>query len=492
MPFLIEDITAVVIILVLLILLGNGVLIGLALVRRQRRERYFQRIDDLRRRYGPVLSSVLSGKTEYERGLALLRTVSGLDRDYVLEQLLLGKDPQPGEVPILRRLCEDLGLVKVWQRNLRGDFDISSLRDALGRPEGVLQRVGRLSFLLRARAAENLATIHHQPSWPLLVRALDDPHPDVQAVAVRALSIIAEPQSLPALLKRMEQAVLEPGSHVSLRAVKAALVSLPLAQSGGLLPYLKHQHRRVRFLATDVIRERAELRAAAEEAFVLAPAVFPRELAEVFLTELCFDENADVRARAAPVIAHLEDPRATPVLVTLLEDTQWFVRLHTVRALAKRKYLPQAAALSRRLTDSHWMVREAAARALLTFGRVGVDQLSVHFLSTQDRYSREQIADEMQRAGLIPSLLAEYEREGESRESRVIAQLAEMGKTSYLMTLVRSSDRDLRRRFLADFGVNPDPEVRGWVKQVAAEETDPELRALARTSLDVPGRRGGA
>lgn len=491
MPFLIEDITAVVIILVLLILLGNGILIGLTIVRRQRRERYFQRIDDLRRRYGPVLTGVLNGTTDYERGVALLQSVSGLDRDYVLEQLLLGKAPQPSEVPVLRRLCEDLSLVKVWQRSLRGHFDVGSLRDAFGRPEGVLQRVGRLSFLLRARAAENLATIRYQPSWPLLVEALDDPHPDVQAVAVRALSIIAEPQSLAALVKRMEKAVLAPGTRISLRAVKSALVSLPLHQSGGLLASLKHGHRRVRFLATDVIRERVELKAATEEDFGLAPPAFPHELAEVFLTQLCFDENPDVRARAAPVIAYLEDPRATPVLVTLLEDTQWFVRLHTVRALAKRKYLPQAAALSRRLTDSHWMVREAAARALLVFGRVGVDQLSAHFLSTQDRYSREQIADEMQRAGLIPTLLAEYGRGDESRESRVIAQLAEMGKTSYLMTLVRSSDRDLRRRFLTNFGANGDAGIRAWVKQVAAEETDPELRALARTSLDGPGRRGG-
>ncbi len=492
MPILIEHISAVVIALVLLILLANGVLIALTIVRRQRRERYFQRIDGLRARFGPVIAGVLAQKIDYQSGLALLREISGLDRDYVLEQLSMGREPRPAEVPILRQLCQDLGLVQVWQRQLAGRFDVASMRDALNRPEGVLQRVGRLSFLLRARSAGYLGTIRHQPSWPLLVKALDDPHTDVQGVAVRALSAIAEPQSFSALVNRLNEAVLNPASRVSLRSVKSALISFPLRQATGLLPCLTHAHRRIRFLATDIIREMVEGKAAAEEDFALPPAAWAPELTETFLTRLCFDENPDVRARAAPVIAYLGDTRSTPVLLTLLDDTQWFVRLHTLHALAKRKYLPQAAEISRRLTDPHWMVREAAARALLVFGRVGVDQLSVHFLSTQDRYSREQIADEMQRAGLIPTLLAQY-AEGASRETQVLGLLAQMGKTSYLLTLLKaSSDRSLRKKFLENFGGNADSQIKAWVRQLATQETDPELRALAQSSAGISGRRGGA
>jgi HEAT repeat protein len=492
MPILIEHISAVVIALVLLILLANGVLIALTIVRRQRREKYFQRIDGLRARFGPVIAGVLARKIDYQPGLALLQEISGLDRDYVLEQLSMSRDPTPAEVPILRQLCEDLGLVQVWQRHLAGRFDVASIRDALSRPEGVLQRVGRLSFLLRARSAEYLGTIRHQPSWPLLVQALGDPHPDVQGVAVRALAAIAEPQSFSALVNRLNEAVLNPASRVSLRSVKSALISFPLRQAAGLLPCLKHAQRRIRFLATDIIREMVERTAAAEEDFALPPAVWVPELTETFLTRLCFDENPDVRARAAPVIAYLADTRSTPVLLTLLDDSQWFVRLHTLRALAKRKYLPQAAEICRRLTDPHWMVREAAARALLVFGRVGVDQLSVHFLNTQDRYSREQIADEIQRAGLIPTLLAQY-AEGASRETQVVGLLAQMGKTSYLLSqLEASADRSLRKKFLENFGQNADPQIKAWVKQLATQETDPELRALAQNSAGTSGRREGA
>jgi HEAT repeat protein len=484
MPFLIEHVTEVVFAILIALLLGNGFLIAIAITRRQRREKYFQRIDELRQQYHPVITGLLAGQLDYQRGLETLKGISGLDRDFILEQLCLEKPPAPTQVPILRRLCEDLGLVKTWQRYLTGEFSVATFRDALSRPEGLLQRVGRLSFLLRAKSAENLGTILHQPSWPLLIKALDDPHTDVQSVALRSLAAIAEPQSFLTLVERLHEVVLKPSTRLSLRSVKTALVSFPLKQAPDLRGSLRHSHRRIRFLATDIIREMVERQAASDEDFVLEPKVFPAELAEFFLTQLCFDENADVRARTAPVIAYLPDPRSVPVLLTLLEDSQWFVRLHAVRALAKRKFLPQAADIARRLTDPNWMVRGAAAQTLLGFGQLGINQLLDHFLSTQDRYSREQIADEMQRAEIIPTLLTQYANAADGKESQVIEQLAQMGKTSYfIFVLVNTDDRNLRKKFLEGFGRNPDLQIQAWVKELATRESDAELRALAQASI---------
>jgi len=485
MPFFIEHLTEFVLAIIFAVLLGTGALVATAIARRQRRERYFQRIDELRQRYSPVISSLLTQKIEYERGREVLKGISGLDRHFVLEQLCLERKPTPEQVPILRRLCEDLGLVHLWQERLTGKVSATSLRDVLVRPEGILERVGRLRFLLRAKAADNLGTIQHRPSWPLLVRALEDPHLDVQAVAVRSLAIIQEPESFGALLERLQAVVLKPAlTRISLRSLKTALVSFPLKQAVGLVGSLAHSNRRIRFLATDIIREMVERLAAWEEDFVLEAKVFPAELADFFLTQLCFDENPDVRARAAPVVAYLTDPRATPVLLTLLEDSQWFVRLHAVRALAKRKYLPQAPHVARRLTDTHWMVREAAGRTLLVFGRVGTEQLVNHFLATEDRYSREQIADEMQRAGLIPGLLTEYATQREGREDQVIEQLLSMGKTSYMVAVLHhSSDRILRQKFLTNFGRQPDPQIQAWVHHLAQRESDAGLKTLAEATI---------
>ncbi len=493
MPFLIENIYGVVSAIIIFVLLGTGALVIMTIARRQRREKYFQRIDELRQRYSPVIASLLTQKIEYERGLEILRGISGLDRDHVLEQLCLEKRPTPDQVPLVRRLCDDLGLVKLWVLRLGGGLDVASIRDAIGRPEGIIQRVGKLSFLSRAKAADNLGIIKHQPSWRLLVKALADPHPDVQAVAVRSLASIQEPESFSALVAKLQEIVHKPSETLSLRTLKTALVSFPLSQMIALLPSLRHTHRRVRFFATDVIREVVERQAAWEEDFVLDAKNFPAELTESFLEQLGFDENPDVRARSAAVIAHLADARSTPVLLTLLEDTQWFVRMHTVRALAKRKFLSQAPQVARRLTDSHWTVRESAARTLLVFGRVGSEQLAQHFLSTQDRYSREQIADEMQRAGLVPTLSAQYAAEREGASTRVIDLLVQMGKTSYLIWAIENNpDREVRKKFLVHFGEETDPHIRTWVSHVASTDLDPALRTLAGELIRIPEPRGGS
>ena len=490
MPVLIEHIYEIVSAIVMVVLLGTGALVILAIGRRQRRERFFRRMDDQRQRYGPIIASILSEKVEYARGLELLRSISGVDRDYVLEALCLEKKPTAEQVPILRKLCADLGLVKLWQVRLSGKIDATSLRDAFGRPEGLIQRIGRLNFLLRAKAADNLGVVQHHASWPLLVKALEDPHPDVQAVAVRSLAVIQEPECFGPLIERLHHVVMKGTSPLSLRSIKTALVSFPLKYMVRLLPSLKHAHRRVRFLATDIIREVVERQAAWEEDFSLDAKNTGDDLREIFLDQIAFDENPDVRARAAAVISYLADPRSTPVLLTLLEDGQWFVRLHAVRALAKRKFLSQAPQVARRLTDSHWMVREAAARALLVFGRVGSDALIEHFLSTEDRYSREQIADEIQRAGLVPALLAQYGAERDSSEP-VIDMLVQLGKTSYLVwALENSPDLSVRKKFLVSYGRELDPQVQGWIAHVATTDIDPALRTLAGELTHIPMRRG--
>jgi len=479
MPFLIERVTEVVFTIVVVVLLGTGALIGLAVARRQRREQYFQRIDQIRERFGPVAAALLSERIEYQRGLDALKSISGLDRLYMLELLLVAKPPPPDQIPILCQACEDLGLVKLWQRELSGQITPASLAS----PQGILTRVSRLHFLVRAKAAENLGIIRHKESWPLLVKALDDPHADVQTVAARALAVIGEPESFPMLLNRLKRVVLDSSDRLSLRTVKSAAVSFPLKQADELLPLLEAANGRLRFQSVDILREMVEREAAREEEFQLDRHNFSPELTELFVTKLCFDENPDARARSARALSYLFDQRATLALMTLLEDPQWFVRLHAVRSLAKRKFLSQADAIGKRLTDSHWMVREAAARTLMVFGRAGLDQLTRHFLETQDRYSREQIADEMQRAGLLPSLLAQYASEPKGDEVEVFRQLSGMGKTSYLIsTLTSSSDRSLKKKFLLDLGAHPDPQIKTWVRQLAARETDLELRSLA-TSL---------
>jgi HEAT repeat protein len=282
--------------------------------------------------------------------------------------------------------------------------------------------------------------------------------------------------------------ILDPDdSRLAFRTVKSAVVSFPLSQAVVLESSLRHQHRRIRFLCTDVIREMVEKEAEGHPDFYLDPGNFAPSLIELFLNTQSLDENPDVRARAAPVIAYLRDPRAVPVLLGLLDDPEWFVRLHTVRALAKPRFGGQLLQIAGRLADPRWIVREGAVRTLLSFGDAGTAVLYDYFLASEDRYSREQIADEWQRAGVIPTLLGHYAQQAQSRERQVIEQLAHMGKTSYIIgLLLGSSDPALRKKFVQDFGRHSDRQIQSWVAWLATHELDPEVKALAQA------RRGEA
>jgi HEAT repeats/HEAT repeat len=492
MPFLIENVTKVVLALFVLALMGNFFLIGVVFLRRWRRQKYFSRVDGLRERYGPTIAGVISGRSVYPDGLDELRQISSPDRLFILEQLCLEKKPTPEEEPLLGRLCEDLGLVKVWQQRLMGQIDQASLREALINPQGLLRRVKFLHFLIRSKSAENLGLIRHEPSWPLLVKALEDPNPDIQMVAVRALAAIHHPGGFLPLAEQLHKAVLETTSSLSVRALKTALVSFPLRNVKYLKPSLRHPEPRIRFLATDIIREMVEREASGKPDFQLDRKNFDDETAGILLKDLPFDGNPDVRARAAPVIACLADPRAASTLFSLLEDSVWFVRLHAVRSLARHRFLPAGDRISKALTDPNWRVREAAVRTLRGFGRPGLDLLTSHFLATRDRYSREQVADEFQRAGLIPELLARCSETGNGRETAVLRNMAEMGKTSYMISVLEEGEGKgkLRKSFIRQFGRYPDPQIHQWVERVAVKEADFDVRSLAQQALAATPQHG--
>ena len=113
-------------------------------------------------------------------------------------------------------------------------------------------------------------------------------------------------------------------------------------------------------------------------------------------------------------------------------------------------------------------------------------------LKTQDRYTKEQIADAFQRAGLLPTLLVQYAKNGDGIETRVLEQLVHMGKTSYMVAvLANGSDERLRGKFLENFGRHTDPQIRSWVAGMATHEPDLELRHKAvNIALGLPQMGG--
>src|SRR5208282_5047896 len=172
-----------------------------AMVRRWHQDRFDRRIKGLCVHYALTPATLLEGKYSAQ-SLASLRILPLSSIELLLEPLLLKCASAPALATVLEELCLELGLIDVWQRRILDQFGHVSLRAALSNLDGLLHFIPRLRFFLRAQSARNLGLLRHQPSWPILVKALDDPHPDVQQVAVRSLAVIAEPQSFPVLLGR--------------------------------------------------------------------------------------------------------------------------------------------------------------------------------------------------------------------------------------------------------------------------------------------------
>ena len=433
-----------------------------AMVRRWHQDRFDRRVKSLCIHYAPTPATLLEGKYSAQC-LASLRTLPLSSLELLLEPLLLKCVSSPALATVLEKLCLELGLIDVWQRRILDQFGPISLRAALASPDGLLHLLPRLHFFLRAQSARNLGLLRHQPSWPILVKALDDPHPDVQQVALRSLAALREPRSFPALLDRMRKTVTENHSCLSLYSLKAAMARFPLSQAPQLLPSLRHPHPRVRSAAAEILLEMAKGEPDGKPALFQYQSLFERELAT-----LTSDADPEVRTLAAEVIAHLDRALSSVVLRQVLQDPQWSVRREALQTLAQRPGLLPMVEVQGLLSDPHGMVRQAALRALLAYGREGVSKLYDHFLVTGDAAMREEIVEELQHSGLFLSLLQNYGESPGNLETQVVERLVATGATRYLnAALSNSSGRQLLQILFEKLGDGREPKMQAWARLCA-------------------------
>lgn len=402
------------------------------------------------------IEDVLDGSADYQAGLLQLRNHPGNARRAVLDQLALtDAHADPKRVATLGALCTDLGLLAEWRRQLSRNSSGGLISRVTRRGLALIERIPSLSFVARAEAAERLGLIGDRRSWPLLAKALDDPNLAVRSVAARALGRIHAPASFPMLMGKLRDAAMGGDRNVSLRSLKMTLASFPLIYASDLGDMLQHRHPRVRFVAADLVAAMIERSRDEARPWYLPHDPLLDPVGDIFLTELISDPNPDVRARAADVIAHLDDDRALPALLILLDDAEWFVRLHAVRDLAECASVPLEP-LGARLTDPNWRVREAAAQALSAQGRRGIRFLLAHFSTTNDRYSREQVAEHIERLGLIPSLVAAFGDPSAETETQFIEGMVRLGRTASFRAALENAPEFKRAEVLAKLQKNGD------------------------------------
>jgi HEAT repeat protein len=480
---LLEDLTTLVLWLLFTVVTVNLVFLCFLFYRRISHNRYYIGKDAARERYRPVVDDFAEKRLTVDAAAALLQdATSEAERD-ALEEMLLAVAKDDNTVRVTELLFA-IGFVERWariafgrkraQELIRHSLRSDKTRVTVGVRKGYLNFVRRIRLfsVARALAVDHLGRLAPDFSIVFSAEALHDPGTDVRQVAIYAMGQHRHPAVIPLLLRELEKAIAA-GNDVSLRTTKSTLICYRLEDLYHFVPYLSHPNWRLRFFVVDTVREIAN-RAAKDT--ILNKNDFSAEIYEAFLQKVAGDKYPDVRARGAAVIGHFGDTRALQALRQLLRDDNEFVRLHAVRACADRRYAEIIPDLVKRMADPRWRVREAAAKALTTFGVTGVDELYKYFVGTTDQYSSEQISEEIQRAGLTQDLVAALVSEKDAELAAVVCQkMAILGKTSLLNSAMLSPgvSPEARLQLMEALSTAPTDDFMQHLAQIRAADVGP-------------------
>ena len=479
-----DPVTQLAFTIVVSVVMGTFLLIAVALFRRWQQIRYGRYVHALQRRYRPVLAGVLSGARR-PAAIEILREMPLADLELLLEPLFSRRKLSERSLVFFQALCLELGLIELWQSRVAQAPRMAAPYSQSGASR---ERPGRpgMRLLLRAKSMRNLGKLHHRPSWPLLVKALDDPRAEVQFVALRALGALGAPESFPLLRERLHAVAQGNSQSPPLRGLQAAMASFDLACAPALVPSLRHADGKVRLQGTEILRM-IVCREAAASRISLSPrnCFLPR------WWSCCWPRSRWTPTRKlgreqqkSSSFSPTSVPRVP--LRNLLLDHEWFVRLRTVQALA---HLHQAAAplhlqIRGCLRDSHWQVREAAIHTLLSLGEEGTHHLYDYFLTSPNPSAREQIVEVIERRGVVFELVGMYSNGANGVDARMVERLATESARVGLPGILRSVAPEVRLRFLSRLFSSAEAKMR------FQEGTQPGVESAVSTEhvLEFPPR----
>ena len=219
-------------IILLSVLVGTALLISVAFIRRWQQLRYARFVHTLQRQYRPIVAKLLCG-VQSPSAIATLQELPLVEVELLLDPLFSKRKLPERCLAFLQALCLELGLIDLWQRRVANGTSSASPRSGSAARGDFRGRAGR-GYLLRAKSIRNLGKLRHRPSWPLLVKALDDRHPDIQLVALRSLASLGAPDSFPALRERLHAVVEGACSCPPRLALSCALASFDLRADAGI------------------------------------------------------------------------------------------------------------------------------------------------------------------------------------------------------------------------------------------------------------------
>jgi hypothetical protein len=340
---------------------GIATLIAFIAVRRWHRGRHFQQLSERTFALRSQWNDILSGKVP-AASWRLKRRDCEIVESMLLDRLELAVLPE--ELPPLLNCLRNSGLLDVRMHQARS--------------ERGWRRRAALIALGRTRAPEVV---------PALAEALDSPEEETRIAAVRGLGQTELAQAAIPVIEELLWGRRPVPEHV----VKNALVNCCHNSPAILLPYLKQSAGRARSLLARVLAELAT-----------------PELGEDLIL-LATDGDAEVRASAARAMGNSLPAFALPVLSVMVTDSEWFVRLRAVVALASINHGGRIRPLVRALCDANRHVRLRAAWALAQLGS-NLDDIFNQVVETQDNYALQAFISELERSGAIEDLVKALEK----------------------------------------------------------------------------------
>lgn len=269
----------------------------------------------------------------------------------------------------------------------------------------------------RALAADRMGAMGaSQSSFSELIKALRDPCKEVRSVALRSLARIADESTLPLLVKELPQMV-NPEEGVFISTLKNAMIRMGESLLPILLPQMETYNTQMLRLVVDSLGEIGSKKA------------IP------YLIPLLSHSDPEVRAKTAKALGRIPDPSILRNLLEMKEEPIWYVRLQVCRSLGLLGDFKGIDFLMNRLIDENWQVRAAAAEALLKIGPPALSTIVGTLKEHKDRYAKEQIAEELQRSGMVEELVHSLSYADDpllELKRSVLIALASLGVTNFL------------------------------------------------------------
>ena len=427
-----------------ILLFAIFVVFSAVLIRRFYKESFYKSLDREREIYAPFVEALISSPSSVDESLFQnkFNSIKWLAVEDLLLKSLDGADDDR-KANVLRAF-EELGIIDVYLRDLKS-------RDRY-RASLCAERLGRIRC---ARAV------------PELMAALVTDISDLKNMAINSLGLLRDARALPPLMERFRE-LIDEKENISGRIIKNALISFGAKAVPFLMDDMKSSSWRVRSKALDILCE-----------------IEDPGLKVVFLEALT-DTEPDVRAKGARGLGRIKEAElVVEPLTKLYDDETWVVRYHCVKSLGLIGDKSSVDLFKRAITDSNWQVRRAAAEALGSFGVSAIKELTDVMLRSNDRFAREQVAEELQRSGLIYAIIENLRNPAGSKVSEeMLFDVGKNGVISPLLEAMEDPDPVMRRKVAALLGRIGNFRARDILERSARDDADLQVKLEAGKALE--------